>query len=84
MNNLIKGLLTSKKFMAAIVAMIVAAGTRYGLHLDPETVGVIIAPLIAYIVGQGMADRGKEATAIATLADINADAAERMIKKGQP
>jgi hypothetical protein len=83
MNESLKGLLTSKKFIAAIVAVIVAIGARYGLQLDPPTVGVIVSPIIAYIVGQGMADRGKEAAAINATASIDPVAAsnQRSLKE---
>lgn len=84
MNESLKGLFTSKKFIAAVVAVLVAIGTRYGLNLDPETVGVIIAPIVAYIVGQGMADRGKEAAAINATATVDPVAACNQRSLDQP
>lgn len=61
MSLFLRDLLTSKKAIAAIAGVIVAAVGRIGLDLDTEVVTQIIAPLIAYIVGQGIADAGKEA-----------------------
>lgn len=81
MSNLLKQLATSKKFLAALVAVVVAAGARYGLNLDPETVGILIAPLIAYIVAQGQADKGKHAAAITALASIAPSKAIEKIQK---
>ena len=54
-------LLTSKKFAAAVAGVLVAAAARIGLDLPVEDVAIIVAPLIAYIAGQGLADLGKEA-----------------------
>ncbi len=52
-------ILKSKKFLAAILASILAfVGMIYDLSA-PE-VGVVIAPLASYILAQGVADHGKE------------------------
>ena len=59
MPSFIKDFLTSKKAIAAVVGFIVAAVGRYGLDLDPEAVTQILAPILAYIIGQGFADIGK-------------------------
>ena len=54
-------LLKSKKFQAAIGGIIVVIGQDLaGLNLDPETVTAIIGLVVSYIVGQGIADHGKE------------------------
>jgi uncharacterized membrane protein (DUF441 family) len=65
----LRQLLTSKKTIAAIAGVIVAAVGRVGLDLDPEAVTQIIAPIVAYIVGQGIADAGKEAVRLQAEAD---------------
>ena len=57
---MLKTLLTSKKFLAALSATIVAALAKVGLDLDDSAVLLIVSPLMAYIVGQGIADHGKE------------------------
>jgi len=57
----VRGILASKKFTAAIATMIVSAAARYGLDVDAETVIVWISPIIAAILGQGIADFGKSA-----------------------
>ncbi|TXH41013.1 MAG: hypothetical protein E6Q97_38415 [Desulfurellales bacterium] len=61
MKNVIKGLLSSKKFVAALLAAGVWALGKAGLHIDTETLAGIVTPLLTYIVGQGIADVGKPA-----------------------
>ena len=50
----------SKKFQAAVIGVIVAGIAELGLNVPPETVTTIVSPFLAYIVGQGIADHGKE------------------------
>jgi hypothetical protein len=57
----LQGILASKKFTAAIATMIVTAAARYGWDVDAETVIVWISPIIAAILGQGIADLNKGA-----------------------
>ena len=52
---------TSKKFIMAVAGTVTAAALRIGLELPTEEVAAIIAPIVAYILGQGWADTGKEA-----------------------
>lgn len=66
--DLIKALLSSKKFIAAIIGIIITIGARYGFNLDPDLVRDIVAILIAYILGQSIADHGKEAARITAVA----------------
>ena len=61
----IKALLASKKFVAALIAALVWLGGKVGLHVDSETLAGIIGPIVAYVIGQGIADNGKEAALIA-------------------
>lgn len=57
----LRSLLGSKKFITAIVGIVVALGAKYGLALDPEIIATIVG-LFAVLVGaQGLADQGKEA-----------------------
>ncbi len=49
----------SKKFWATITGVAVAVGTNY-LGLDEETITNIIQVLSVYVIGQGIADAGKE------------------------
>ena len=60
----IKALATSKKFIASVAGVVVAAVAKIGLDLDTEAVATLLAPIIAYIIGQGWADNGKEAARI--------------------
>lgn len=59
----IKDLLESKKFLASCLASIIAlVGILNGLSI--AEIGVIISPLGAYTLSQGIADMGKEATKV--------------------
>lgn len=58
--DLISNLLGSKKFIAAVIGLIVALAAEFGLELDTEAIMAIVSPIIAYILGQGVADIGKE------------------------
>ena len=59
MIDALKQMLSSKKAIAAIAGVVVAAAGRYGLQLDAEAVNQILAPIVAYILGQSIADFGK-------------------------
>ncbi len=56
---MLKTLLTSKKFIAAIVGVAVGLIAKLGIELDTDAVAIVISPILAYIVGQGVADHGK-------------------------
>lgn len=63
MKDEIKNLLAmfySKKFWAMIVAIATPIiNKQLGLEYTPAELQAVILPLIAYIVGQGLADMGK-------------------------
>lgn len=60
----LKEAVTSKKLIMAVAAAVAAAAGKIGLDLPTETVGLIVGPIVAYIIGQGWADRGKEAAKV--------------------
>lgn len=57
----IKGILGSKKAIAAIAGVVVSLVAKVGIDLETDAIVAILAPIMAYIVGQGVADIGKEA-----------------------
>ena len=63
---MLKNLFSSKKFVAAFIAVVVAVLAEFGLDIDPQTLMTILSPLMVYIVGQGIADHGKEKAKIET------------------
>ncbi len=65
----LKDLLSSKKALTVLIALMVAAGARFGLQLDEATCGGILGIFAVLIHAQGNADQGKEA------AKVTADAA---------
>lgn len=62
--KMIGEMMTSKKFIAMVAGFIVAVLAKWKLNIDPETIQYLIGLVIAYIVGQGWADSGKEAAKI--------------------
>jgi len=59
----LKALLTSKKAAAMVAAVIMTIiGKKVGL--DEAQVTGIVGSIIAYIIGQGIADNGKEAAKV--------------------
>ena len=60
----IRTMLSSKKAIAAIVGVIVVLAGHFGLELPSESVAEIVGLIIAYVLGQGLADIGKEADRI--------------------
>ena len=62
--NIIGGLLTSKKFIVLISGLLVTLLAKFKLNIDATTVQEFVAMIIAYVIGQGIADSGKEAAKI--------------------
>ena len=59
--DMIKVLFRSKKFTAMIIGIVATfLSTRF--NLPEEQVREIVALVIAYIIGQGVADMGKQTT----------------------
>ena len=56
MKDMLKTLLTSKKFLVAVVACVVWLAGKFGASLSSEELLPAVAPLWAYILGQGIAD----------------------------
>lgn len=69
--SVIKEGATSKKFYAAVSGVIIAAAGKIGLELPTETVGLLIAPILTYLLSQGWSDRGKEAAKVAAVAEAS-------------
>ena len=60
----IKGILASKKALAAAAGVIVALVGKLGIQLDTDALIVLISPVVAFCIGQGIADNGKEAAKV--------------------
>lgn len=61
MSGIVKELLASKKFLAALAgAAVVVLNKAIGLELPEADVLKILGVIASYIVGQGIADHGKE------------------------
>lgn len=58
---LVPKILKSKKGQAMIVGLLVTLFAKtFGLELDPQQAAEVVALIVAYILGQGVADHGKE------------------------
>ena len=60
MKQLLVSIFTSKKFIAMLAGLILAAAAKIGLNLDEAALVTLLSPILAYIIGQGIADHGKE------------------------
>lgn len=83
--QVIKEAATSKKFIVTVAGVIAAAAMKINLELSTEAVATILAPIVAYIIGQGWADSGKEAAKVegavtlATNNDMTVDEAKEKL-----
>lgn len=59
--DMLRELLSSKKLIVALIGVIVALASRVGLDLSTEDVALVVSPIVAFILGQGIADHGKSA-----------------------
>lgn len=57
--TVIRDMLMSKKFLSMVSGVIVAGAAKIGLEMSTDTVALLIAPIISYVLGQGVADIGK-------------------------
>lgn len=55
----------SWKLRYAVAGVIVALASKVGFELDISAVAIIVSPIVAAILGQGMADFGKERSKLA-------------------
>ena len=56
----LKDLFSSKKFLVMLAGIVVMIADKIGLNLDPDLVNKMLGLMGAYIIGQGIADHGKE------------------------
>jgi len=61
MIDAIKTMLSSKKFIATFVAVLVWVLARVGWDVNPDLLYPVIGSLVAFVLAQGWADKGKEA-----------------------
>lgn len=68
MKKAIADLLSSKKFLTALVAIAVMIGAKFGLELDDEFVFALLGLFAVLLGAQGATDHGKEAAKAASKA----------------
>lgn len=64
MKQTLLDLFTSKKFLAALAAVIIYVGGRFGFDVDPAALDRIFAAFLVYVGAQGVADAGKSAAQV--------------------
>lgn len=64
MKKAVAELFSSKKFLVMITAILAYALARVGWDVDPKQIDTIMQVVAGYLVGQGIADHGKEAAKI--------------------
>lgn len=69
--QMIGEMLTSKKFIAMVAGFIVTVLAKWKINIHPETIYSVVALIVAYIVGQGWADSGKEAAKIEAVSNAS-------------
>lgn len=74
--DLLRSLFTSKKFIAALSGSIFTLVAKLGLDIDRETIAEIVTLFGLYIVGQGIADHGKERAIVESVANQEAKNAQ--------
>ena len=64
MPKVLADLFKSKKALAAVAAVFTAAAAKLGWDVTTDELMPILSPLMVYIVGQGIADHGKESAKV--------------------
>lgn len=54
-------MIDSKKAVFAIAGFLAGVAAKLGLNISIGEIAVLLSPIVAYILGQGLADTGKEA-----------------------
>jgi len=65
MKSTLLDLFTSKKFLAALAAVVIYVAGRFGFDVDAAALDRIFAAFLVYVGAQGIADNGKAAAQIA-------------------
>lgn len=60
MKKLFISLFSSKKFIAALIEVVLIVLTHFGINIPIEVALGLFSPISLYIVGQAIADHGKE------------------------
>lgn len=71
--QMIKEAVSSKKFIMTVAAVIAAWTAKIGLDLPTETVALLIAPIVTYVLAQGWSDAGKGAAKVEAVAKVVTD-----------
>lgn len=78
MKELLRALLESKKFAATVAAILVWVLGRAGLDVSDDMLLPIVGSLVAFVLAQGWADKGKEAVKEAAKLRASAPGGEKL------
>jgi len=70
--KLLTDLMGSKKAMVMVLTVIALLAAKLGWDVSGEELYAFVAPVLVYLVAQGIADKGKEAAKIAVTAALPA------------
>jgi len=56
----IKGILKSKKAVAALIGVIASVVGKLGWDIPADELALMLSPIIAYVIGQSIADHGAQ------------------------
>lgn len=73
MKKAVAELFSSKKFLVMITAIIAYVLARVGWDVDPKQIDTIMQVVAGYLVGQGIADHGKEAAKVTAAASLEGE-----------
>ena len=59
--KIIRDLFASKKFLVMLSSIVIYSASRFGLDVPPDACDKFLGLVAAWLVGQGVADHGKEA-----------------------
>lgn len=69
--NLLKQLLSSKKFIVTVSGFIVTLLAKLKFNIDPTTMVALVTMIVGYLLSQGWADAGKEAAKIEAVSNAS-------------
>jgi hypothetical protein len=74
MKAVLLDLFTSKKFLVFAAGAVTYCAGRFGFSVDQSVLNNLVEGVSAYLVGQGIADHGKEAAQVMVAAQAKAAA----------
>lgn len=71
MQDALKEMFASKKFIAMLAGIIITLAAKIGFDVDNETAMMIVGLVSSYVLGQGVADAGKSKAKLEAAQNVN-------------